>query len=188
MSDKAGGPWIKSLKFAGGGGGAKKCCHDCRLRQKHFLGKAASLGSAMSVKQAFRFLEILPHEFTNLQTYNMVVTVCIRARDMAAAMQAADILRSTGRKPDAVLYNNLIKGESLRMLLRPPPPPSSYPTPSFLMLHASSIDGVQQSKAKLLFPALPGHIASAFSEACSLLCKWASIPDHSTATRINPLI
>jgi len=62
------------------------------------------------VKQAFRFLEVLPRELTNLQTYNMVVTVCVRARDMAAAMQAADILRSTGRKPDSVLYNNLITG------------------------------------------------------------------------------
>jgi hypothetical protein len=102
------------------------------MMQKHFLGKAASLRSAMSVKQAFKFLEILPREFTNLQTYNMVVTVCIHARDMAAALQAADILRSTGRKPDAVLYNNLIKGHPPQNL------PWGDPHPS-LMLHATSV-------------------------------------------------
>ena len=82
----------------------------CRLRQKHFLKEAARQATPKAVRQALRFVHILPRAYAQLQTYNMVVTVCIRAKDMASALQAADMLRSTGRKPDAFLYTNLISG------------------------------------------------------------------------------
>ena len=83
----------------------------CRLKQKHFLGRAARDGSRRSVHYAFRFVEILPRMYTSLATYNMLITVCIQAKDLPAAMQALDLLRANGYKPDSILYNNLITGK-----------------------------------------------------------------------------
>lgn len=81
-----------------------------RLKQKHFLGRAAREGSHRAVQFAFRFVEILPRAYTSLATYNMLITVCIQAKDLSAAMQATELLRSNGHKPDGILYNNLITG------------------------------------------------------------------------------
>ena len=88
----------------------------CRLKQKHFLGKAARDGNKRSVNYAFRFIEALPRMYTSLATYNMLITVCIQAKDLPAAMQALDLLRANGYKPDSILYNNLITGVGFSFL------------------------------------------------------------------------
>lgn len=64
-----------------------------RLRHRHFL-KAAAQRSA--VKQAFRFVQVLPRQYVDARTYNMLVSVCVAASDLKAAMAAADMLVSTG--------------------------------------------------------------------------------------------
>ena len=40
----------------------------------------------------------------------MVVTACIAARDLPAALEAAEHLRASGRQLDTILYTNLITG------------------------------------------------------------------------------
>lgn len=40
----------------------------------------------------------------------MLVSVCVKGRDLVQAMHAADMLRTTGRKLDTILYTNLIGG------------------------------------------------------------------------------
>jgi len=77
-----------------------------RVRHKDFLRRAAD---SKAVKQAFRFIQVLPREYVDARTYNMLVSVCVRAADIAAALKAADMLRSTGLKLDVLLYTNLIK-------------------------------------------------------------------------------
>ena len=67
------------------------------------------------MQQAFRFVEILPRSYTSIATYNMLITVCIQAKDLPAAMQALDLLRANGYKPDSILYNNLITGGASAM-------------------------------------------------------------------------
>lgn len=64
-----------------------------RLRHRHFL-KAAVQRKA--VKQAFRFVQVLPRQYVDTRTYNMLVSVCVAASDLKAAMAAADMLVSTG--------------------------------------------------------------------------------------------
>lgn len=64
-----------------------------RLRHRHFL-KAAAQRKA--VKQAFRFVQVLPRQYVDTRTYNMLVSVCVAASDLKAAMAAADMLVSTG--------------------------------------------------------------------------------------------
>lgn len=54
--------------------------------------------------------QVLPRKFTDARTYNMLVSVCVKARDLTQALHAADMLRSTGRKLDTILYTNLIGG------------------------------------------------------------------------------
>ncbi|KAK9820618.1 hypothetical protein WJX72_012335 [[Myrmecia] bisecta] len=76
-----------------------------RLKHKHFLHKAADL---RAVKEAFRFVQVLPRRYVDSRTYNMLVSVCVRAKDLAAALRAGDMLKSTGSKLDTILYTNLI--------------------------------------------------------------------------------
>jgi len=49
----------------------------------------------------------------------MLVSVCVKARDLTQALHAADMLRSTGRKLDTILYTNLISG-ARQCCSRPP--------------------------------------------------------------------
>ena len=55
--------------------------------------------------------QVLPRKFTDARTYNMLVSVCVKAKDLTQALHAADMLKSTGRKLDTILYTNLISGE-----------------------------------------------------------------------------
>ena len=43
----------------------------------------------------------------------MLISVCVKAKDLTQALHAADMLKSTGRKLDTILYTNLIGGLSL---------------------------------------------------------------------------
>eukprot|EP00891_Asterochloris_glomerata_P001000 jgi/Astpho2/1000/Aster-00825 len=65
-----------------------------------------------AVSQATRFVQLLrdnvpPHQ-ADARVYNMLVSVCVAAQDVPAALAAGDMLRSTGRSWDAILYTNLI--------------------------------------------------------------------------------
>ena len=44
----------------------------------------------------------------------MLISVCVKAKDLTQALHAADMFRSTGRKLDTILYTNLIGGQPLR--------------------------------------------------------------------------
>ena len=57
-----------------------------------------------------RFVQLLPRRYADARTYNMLVSVCAAARDVTAALHAADMLKSTGRKMDTIMYTNLITG------------------------------------------------------------------------------
>ncbi len=43
----------------------------------------------------------------------MLISVCVKAKDLTQALHAADMFRSTGRKLDTILYTNLIGGQPL---------------------------------------------------------------------------
>ena len=58
-------------------------------------------------------MQVLPRQYTDARTYNMLISVCVRAKDLTQALHAADMLESTGRKLDTILYTNLIGGELL---------------------------------------------------------------------------
>ena len=57
-----------------------------------------------------RFVQLLPRRYADTRTYNMLVSVCAAAGDVTSALHAADMLRSTGGKPDTIMYTNLIAG------------------------------------------------------------------------------
>ena len=84
----------------------------CRLRYKDFMKASARQGA---VPQATRFVQLLrdnvpPHQ-ADARVYNMLVSVCVAAQNVPAALAAGDMLRSTGHSWDAILYTNLITGE-----------------------------------------------------------------------------
>ena len=58
-------------------------------------------------------MQVLPRQYTDARTYNMLISVCVRAKDLTQALHAADMLESTGRKLDTILYTNLIGGDHL---------------------------------------------------------------------------
>ncbi len=58
-----------------------------------------------------RFVQLLPSHMTDARTYNMLVSVCIAARDLPMALQAGMMLKNTGRRLDTFLYTNLITGK-----------------------------------------------------------------------------
>ena len=68
-----------------------------------------------AVPQATRFVQLLrdnvPPRQADARVYNMLVSVCVAAQNVPAALAAGDMLRSTGRSWDAILYTNLITGE-----------------------------------------------------------------------------
>ena len=61
-------------------------------------------------------MQVLPRQYTDARTYNMLISVCVRAKDLTQALHAADMLESTGRKLDTILYTNLIGGVLLNLL------------------------------------------------------------------------
>jgi hypothetical protein len=56
-----------------------------RLRHKHFFRSAQRRGA---VDAALRFLALLPRRAADARTYTMAVSVCAKARDVHAALQA----------------------------------------------------------------------------------------------------
>ena len=61
-------------------------------------------------KHALHYVQLLPAQFTDARAYNMVVTACVAACDLPAALEAAEHLRASDRKLDTILYTNLITG------------------------------------------------------------------------------
>jgi pentatricopeptide repeat protein len=84
------------------------------MSHKDFLSAAADCATAgrrvWAVKVAMRFTQLVPRAYTLPATYNMLITVCVRAQDLPHALQAADMMRSTGRRLDTILYTNLLHG------------------------------------------------------------------------------
>ena len=62
-----------------------------------------------SVRRAMRFVQLLPRQFVDPRTYNMVISVCAESGDVKSALRVADMLRAAGHKMDAILYTNIIK-------------------------------------------------------------------------------
>ena len=55
-----------------------------------------------------RFVQLLPSHLTDARTYNMLVSVCIAARDLPMALKAGTMLKEAGKQLDTFLYTNLI--------------------------------------------------------------------------------
>ena len=53
-------------------------------------------------------LQVLPRNYADARTYNMLVSVCVAARDLKGALAAADMFESTGGRLDTMMYTNLI--------------------------------------------------------------------------------
>lgn len=77
-----------------------------KLLHNRFLRPAAT---EKAVFQAMRFVQLLPRQYVDARTYNMVLTVCANAGDLRSAMQVADMLQAAGLKQDAIIYTNLLK-------------------------------------------------------------------------------
>ena len=77
----------------------------CRIRHKDFLRPAKD---HKAVSHAMRFVQLLPSHLTDARTYNMLVSVCIAARDLPMALTAGTMLKDSGKQLDTFLYTNLI--------------------------------------------------------------------------------
>ena len=64
-----------------------------------------------------RFVQLMPDHLTDARTYNMLVTVCIAAKDLPQALHAGMMMRNTGRSLDTYLYTNLITGKPMPLLM-----------------------------------------------------------------------
>jgi pentatricopeptide repeat protein len=74
--------------------------------------------------------QILPRRLTDERTYNMLVSVCVRGRDLTQALHAADMLKTTGRRLDTILYTNLIGGAASFLTQFPLSPCTSSNAPA----------------------------------------------------------
>lgn len=83
------------------------------LRHYRFLRPAASM---RAVKQALRFVQLLPRQYVDARTYNMLLRVCARAGDLRNALHVTDMLQAAGLKMDNILYTTLISGEEFACL------------------------------------------------------------------------
>lgn len=99
-----------SLQLPKGLGFVHKTAVLCRVKHKVFLRAAAE---HRAVDHAMRFVQLLPDRLTDARTYNMLVSVCIAAKDLKSALRAGQMLKQTGRKIDTFLYTSLITGESV---------------------------------------------------------------------------
>ena len=77
----------------------------CRIRHKDFLRPAKD---HKAVSHAMRFVQLLPSQVTDARTYNMLVSVCIAARDLPMALKAGIMMKDSGKQLDTFLYTNLI--------------------------------------------------------------------------------
>lgn len=75
--------------------------------QKEFLRSASK---QKNVKVALEFVELLPKEFVDCRTYNMLATVCVDVNDLENALVAADRMQKRGFALDLPMYTNLISG------------------------------------------------------------------------------
>ncbi|KAI3428088.1 hypothetical protein D9Q98_006471 [Chlorella vulgaris] len=75
------------------------------LKHYRFLRPAASRNA---VKQALRFVQLLPRQYVDARTYNMLLRVCAQAGDLRNAMHVSDMLQAAGLKLDGILYTTLI--------------------------------------------------------------------------------
>lgn len=78
-----------------------------RLQQKKFLRIAAE---QKAVKPAMRFVQMLPDSAVDARTYNLLVTVCVKARDLKSALDVKKAVVDNGHRLDRILYTNLISG------------------------------------------------------------------------------
>jgi pentatricopeptide repeat protein len=82
-------------------------CLSSRLKHYRFLRPAAR---RKAVKPALRFVQLLPRQYADARTYNMLLRVCAQAGDLRNAMHVADMLQAAGLRMDAILYTTLISG------------------------------------------------------------------------------
>lgn len=80
----------------------------CRLKHYRFLRPART---QRAVPAALRYVQLLPRQYADRRTYNMLLSVCADARDVRSGLHAADMLNAAGLRMDTLLYTNLIKGE-----------------------------------------------------------------------------
>ncbi|GMH32599.1 hypothetical protein BSKO_00433 [Bryopsis sp. KO-2023] len=76
-----------------------------RLMQKYFLRLA---GNKRAVKQAWKFVELLPVQAKDTRTYNMLISVCVKSHDLDAALKVKDMIGESGMELDVKLFTNLI--------------------------------------------------------------------------------
>ncbi len=77
-----------------------------RLKHYKFLRPAQR---QRSVRRAMRFVQLIPRQYVDPRTYNMLLSVCAEAGDVRSAVRVADMLRGAGHKMDTILYTNIIK-------------------------------------------------------------------------------
>lgn len=76
-----------------------------RISHRHFLRSASAHGA---VDSAFRFIQLLPSQYTNEKTYNMLLGVCIQARNVKFAIHATHLMNESSIKIDYKHYTQLI--------------------------------------------------------------------------------
>ena len=57
-------------------------------------------------------MQLLPRQFADERTYNMLLRVCAQAGDLRNALHVADMLKAAGLKMDGILYTTLISSEA----------------------------------------------------------------------------
>lgn len=68
-------------------------------------------------KSAIKFLEIMPIEFIDCRTFNMVASRCVQEKDIEKTIQTVDLMKRRGLRLDLPIYTNLISGEKLNYLV-----------------------------------------------------------------------
>ena len=75
------------------------------LRHKPFLTAACD---KRMVDEALAFLDIMPPEFVDNRTYNMVLSVCVAGKSLQGGFRVMGQLRERGIRPDLILYTNML--------------------------------------------------------------------------------
>lgn len=78
-----------------------------RIAHKHFLRPAADAGA---VREALRYVTVMPPQYMDARCWNMVLSVCAAAGDLAAANTVLDAMRSQGHVIDFIHQSTLIMG------------------------------------------------------------------------------
>lgn len=69
-----------------------------------------------AVKSAFEFVKMLPDGVVDVRTYNLLISVCAKARDHMSALLVKEMMTKNGHQLDTVLYTNLISGLRMDLL------------------------------------------------------------------------